>query len=530
MPGPHARLRRRLRTVSPEELRQIGSADYINLTVEDAEGYAAAVNAEIDTIDQLMAMPVDAPPTVWRDRDPGRAVQPGEDPYNAFVRYCRVVGAEAGPLSGLQFGVKDNMAVAGVPTSNGSSIASSVAGSDATVIDRLLSAGATLVGKTNLDDLSSGATGETSVFGPARNPVNAAYSCGGSSGGSAAAVAGGLVDFSLGADQGGSVRIPASYTGIVGVIATHGLVPTYGLTHLDHSIDYIGPMARDVETVARALDVITGPDPLDSQWTHGVARPTRCVDHLGDGVRGFRIAVITDSVEEEDCGPDVLANFQSCLHILRGAGASIEQTSVPLWKYGWPIETVLLAALSSYMNMSDGVGYGHRGYVDEVGAHTYALARRLEADAFPPAYKFWLLMGRYLQVHNYGVAYRHAQNLRYALTQELRRRFEQYDLLVTPTTPHTAVALATELRSDPEFLRAHGGGNFTQNTAPTNLTGNPSLAMPSGLDSAGLPTSIQFVAPAYCDERNFAAAAALQAGLQLERTQRRPEMSQTGGA
>lgn len=510
MTGSRPRLRRRLRQLNAEELKELGAADFFDLSDEDAAGFVELVNGGLGEIEELMALPVETPEARWRERDLGRPAAPGEDPHNAFVHYCKVKGAARGPLAGRRFAVKDNIAVAGLPTSNASAMAAGVAGFDATIVDRLLDAGAELVGKTNLEELSAGATGEASVFGPSLNPFDPAYSCGGSSSGSAAAAAARTVDFAIGVDQGGSVRIPASYTGVVGLIATHGYVPSFGLTNLDHTLDYIAPLAPDVETCALALDAMTGPDPRDAQWTHGSARRTKCADHLGDGVDGLRIAVIEEAAEEDGCDAAVIANFRESLKVLESAGAKVERTSLPQWKAGWSIETALLGVLSWSMNLSDGIGFGNRGYVDQGRAHAYALARRLEANQFPPAYKYWVLIGRYLHEYNYGAVYAHCQNLRHKLTQDVWAKFGEFDLLVTPTTPRVAVKLVTELRSDPEFLKVHSGASFAQNTAPANLTGNPAIAVPNGLDEAGLPTSFQIMAAAGEDERAFAAAQVLQ--------------------
>jgi amidase len=510
MTPARTRLRRRLRQVDAEELKELGAADFMDLSDADAAGFAELLNAGLDSVEELMALPVEAPETRWRERDLGRPVRPGEDPYNAFVHYCQIKGAGEGPLAGRRFAVKDNLSIAGLPTSNASAMAASVAGFDATIVDRLLDAGGELVGKTNLEELSAGATGESSVWGPPLNPFDPAYSCGGSSAGSAAAAAARQVDFAIGVDQGGSVRIPASYTGVVGLIATHGYVPTFGLTSLDQTLDYIAPLAPDVETCALALDAMTGPDPRDAQWKHREPRRTSCAEHLGDGVEGLRIGVIEEAGDEEDCDPAVLANFGDSLRLLREAGAKVERTSLPQWKFGWSVETALLGVMAWSMNLSEGIGFGNRGYVDEGRAHSYALARRLETGQFPPAYRFWVLLGRYLQKYDHGAVYAHCQNLRYQLTQDVWRKLEEFDLLVTPTTPRVSVELATELRADPEFLAAHAGANFAQNTAPANLTGNPAIAVPDGLDEAGLPTSFQFIAAAGDDERAFAAAQALQ--------------------
>src|SRR5207237_9611022 len=195
----------------------------------------------LDRLEGALPLPEPAP------RDAGYAPEAAENPYNAFIRRCRVEGAADGPLAGRTVGLKDNISLAGVPTTNGSRVASYTPRHDAVVVERILAAGGTIVGKLNMDDFGASGLGETSAFGPARNPVDPSRSAGGSSGGSGAAVRSGEVDLSLGVDQGGSGRIPAAFCGVVAVKATHGLVPSWGISHIDDTTDFVRPLARTVE-------------------------------------------------------------------------------------------------------------------------------------------------------------------------------------------------------------------------------------------------------------------------------------------
>ena len=202
-------------------------------------------------------------------RDPGRRPSRHEDPYNAFIRVCDVRGAGSGLLAGRTVGLKDNIDVAGIPTSNASATRAFTPARDAVVVERILAAGGRIVGKLNMDDFGAGASGETSAFGPPRNPHDPTRSAGGSSGGSGAALAAGAVDLALGVDQAGSARIPASFCGVVAVKATHGLIPSQGVTHLDHTLDAVCPMASTVEDAALLLEAIAGDDWRDPQWVGG---------------------------------------------------------------------------------------------------------------------------------------------------------------------------------------------------------------------------------------------------------------------
>ncbi|WP_337063090.1 amidase family protein [Kineococcus sp. G2] len=505
------RLRGFIRKPTAQQVKEAGAAEFLHLTDAEAEMYAGVLEGVLSSIDRLDELPFDHAPLKWTTRDPGRRPTPEEDPFNAFVRRCLVPGAPDGPLAGMRFGAKDNLAVAGVPLTNGSRVAPYTPTSDAVAVERLLDAGGTLVGKLNLDDFSSSGTGESAFFAPARNPHDRTRSAGGSSGGSGSAVASGHVDLSLGVDQGGSARIPASFNGVVSLKATHGAIPSAGVTHMDHSIDYVCPIARTVRTTAIATDVLTGHDERDPQWVRGANEPTRCVESLDRGVAGMTIAVVEEAVDPTICDPDVLTNFERALTALEEAGATVTRVSVPLWKDAWSIETALLCTLAWGMNQSNGIGFGHRGVVDENRAHAFALTRKLEADEFAPFYKVWLLTGRYLQDEYHGTLHAKAQNLRYALTKQVEAALGEATLLAMPTTPQVAPELLDH--PEPEDVILGRGTTMVTNTAPTNLTGHPSLAVPTGRDRDGMPTSIQLVAGLFQDATTFAAGAVVEEAI-----------------
>lgn len=514
MPATSQRLRGFLRRPTPDELRAIGELEHLHLTPAEAASYAEVLDGILGVIDRIDELDPGTTPLRWTDRDPGRRPTAEDDPYNAFVRMCRVPGAPEGPLAGLRAGIKDNLAVAGVPITNGSRTASATPIADAVTVERLLDAGATVVGKLNLDDFSSSGSGESAFYAPPRNPHDRTRSAGGSSGGSGSAVASGHVDIALGVDQGGSARIPASFCGVVSHLATHGLIPSHGVTHIDHSIDYVCPIASTVELTAVATDVLTGHDDRDPQWVRGlpIAGPLPgCADALDRGVAGLRVAVLDQGVAEGLCEPDVMAAFDTAVAALADAGATVTRASVPLWSDAWSIEISLLCHLAWAMAQSEGMGWGHFGAIDVERAHGYALVRRLEADSFSPFFKVWLLAGRYLHDSYFSTMYAKAQNLRLALIRQVDAALADADLLVMPTTPHVAPPLLDEPADDAFLLQR--GTTMVANTAPTNLSGHPSLAVPTGLDRDRLPTSIQLVARRFDDPTCFAAGAVVEAAL-----------------
>jgi amidase len=504
------RIRGFLRAPTPKELMDVGAAEHLHLTDDESAAYSeilAGVLTQLDRLDELVAT---QPGARYLVRDPGRRPQPEEDPFNAFTRFCRVPGAEHGPLSGLRAAVKDNLAVAGVPITNASRTSAYVPVSDAVVVERLLDAGATIVGKLNMDDFATSGTGESSWFGPPRNPVDPTRSAGGSSGGSGSAVASGTVDISIGVDEGGSARIPASFCGVVSLKATHGLIPSHGLTYMDHTIDSVCPTAATVDLVARVTDVIAGHDDRDPQWVRGMPAPTSCAEAVGEGVARLKIGVVDQGVDESLCEPDVLARFRDGLDVLTDAGAEVVPVSIPLWADAWPIELAMLFHLAWAMAQSEGMGFGHLGEIDVARAHAFALSRRLEADEFPPFLKVWLLAGRWLHDHYFSTYFGKAQNLRRALRDEISAALTTCDLLVTPTTPHTAPALLDRPGTDAELLAR--GTTMSGNTAPLNLSGHPALAVPCGVDAAGLPVSMQIIARHFADAMCFRAGSVVTSG------------------
>lgn len=519
---PNGRLRGFIRRPTPEQVAELARREYLNLSPEEAQGYAQAIDGVLSLFDRLDELPQPVVEVKYRDRDSGRPPTSREDPYNAFTRFCDVRGTSEGPLAGVRVGVKDNVAVAGVPTTNASRTATVAPTQDAVIVERLLDAGSHIVGKLNLDDFAAAGTGEHSFYGPARNPFDTNRSAGGSSSGSGAAVAAGQVDLAIGVDQGGSARIPASFCGGVSLKATHGLIPSHGILHIDHTIDYACPVTRSVRLAAQATDVMSGHDWRDPQWVRAAPEPSRCEEQVDLGVSGLRIGIIEESATESLCEPGVLEGFERAREALVQAGAQISSLSIPLWLDAWAIEVASLCILGWAMAQSEGVGFGNLGLVDVQTAHSYALTRRLEADEFPPFLKVWLLVGRYVHEAYYGTYLGKVQNLRLALREQVTTALSEFDFLFTPTTPHSAPLLAEGPVGDFELLAK--ATTMTANVAPLNLTGHPALAVPSGLDGDGLPVSVQLIGRHFEDPTTVRAGAVVESALGVPS----PEPAATG--
>src|SRR5208283_4688517 len=264
----------------------------------------------------------------YHDRKAGVRPSPKDDPLNAIVTRCSVKGASSGPLKGKRVGVKDSVCVAGIPASGGSSVLKGhVAASDATIVSRMLDEGAEIVATLNMDDFALSGDGRTSAYGPTLNPNNPEYCSGGSSSGSGAALYYDWIDITIGTDQGGSIRIPASWSGTAGIKPTYALVPYTGVMSIDPSLDHVGPMARTVRDVALMLEVIAGKDPLDPrQQDVPVERYTESLDK---GVRGLRLGLLREGFENPGAESDVNDAVRAAVARLEKQGAIVEQVSIP---------------------------------------------------------------------------------------------------------------------------------------------------------------------------------------------------------
>jgi amidase len=498
-----------LRPPDAEDLARAAQREGLQLSAaacEELVPFAAEFVRAFDAVEDLPDVQV---PVVW-PRTPGRRPTPEEDPVNAFVRITDIRGADDGPLAGKRVGIKDNIAVAGVPLTNGSRTLSYTPVQDAVVVERILAAGGTIAGKLNLDDFSASGFCDTSVFGAARNPLDPTRSPGGSSSGSGAAVAAGLVDLALGVDQGGSVRMPAAACGLVGLKPTHGLVPTFGVTHMDHTLDCIGPIARTVADAALLLSVIAGPDWRDPQWTREVA-----VDDYaaapGDGVGGLRVGVVAESLDAGLCEPAVLAGVDAAAGALARAGAEVSPAEIPLWPSAFPIWIGMLVAAWAPMLRAYSVGFGHLGLIEVERVHNASLALREEGHLLPPTITLVLLVNAYLDERYHGVPLARAHNQRLALRRAVDEALARFDVLLAPTVSRVAVPLPTERLTPVQAMSRIV--SETRLACAANVTGHPALAVPSGRDGGGLPTSVQAIGRRWDDRRVLAAGATIERGL-----------------
>ncbi len=415
-------------------------------------------------------------------------------------------GDDPGPLAGVPVALKDNLCTRGVPTTCSSRILDGWRPPyDATVVTRLRQAGAVIVGKTNMDEFAMGSSTENSAFGPTRNPHDPSRVPGGSSGGSAAAVAAGFSSLALGSDTGGSIRQPAAFCGVVGMKPTYGVVSRYGLVAFASSLDQIGPFAATVADAAALLEVIGGHDPLDST---SLAAPAPQVGALlDDGVEGLRVGVIRQLTEGID--PDVAARLGEAAAALEAGGAKVEEVSVPAVVYGLSAYYLIAPAeASSNLARYDGVRYGLR--VDPEGGGSGDVAEMnaaTRAAGFGPEVKRRIMLGTYaLSAGYYDAYYGQAQRVRTLIIRDFEAAYAQFDLLLTPTTPTTAFHFGAKSENPLAMYMSDVG------TVPSNLAGHPAISVPFGTGANGMPVGIQLLAPALGEPVLFRAAAALERG------------------
>jgi aspartyl-tRNA(Asn)/glutamyl-tRNA(Gln) amidotransferase subunit A len=404
-------------------------------------------------------------------------------------------------LDGVPIALKDNLAAAGEPCGCASRILEGyVSPFDATAVARLREGGAIVVGRTNMDEFAMGSSTEHSAHGPTRNPWDLSRSPGGSSGGSAAAVAAGVVPLAFGSDTGGSIRQPAAFTGVVGMKPTYGRVSRFGLVAFASSLDQIGPLARTAEDCALGLDLVSGHDPRDS--TSLPEPPTRCREALGGGAAGLVVGLPREYLAADGADPDVLRAVEEAARELEKAGAALREVTLPHTRHA--VATYYLIATaeaSSNLARFDGVRYGRRA----PGASGLTdLYERSRSEGFGPEVKRRILLGTYvLSAGYYDAYYRKAQQVRSLLRRDFAAAFEGCDALLTPTAPEVAFRVG-ERTSDP--LRMYLSDVYT---VSANLAGVPAVSLPCGF-AHGLPVGLQLVGRAGDDATPLRLADAFQ--------------------
>jgi aspartyl-tRNA(Asn)/glutamyl-tRNA(Gln) amidotransferase subunit A len=429
----------------------------------------------------------------------------------AAVDAKRAAGTPLGPLAGVPLALKDVLTQNGIPTTCGSKILEGWRPPyDSTVVTRLRAADVVILGKTNMDEFAMGSSGENSAYGPSRNPWDTTRIPGGSSGGSASAVAGYQAPLSIGTDTGGSVRQPAALCGIVGAKPTYGGVSRYGLVAFSSSLDQAGPFARTVLDAALLHEAIAGHDPCDSTSINAPVPPVVEAARTTD-IAGMRVGVVRE-LGGDGYQAGVAARFAETVDLLRELGAAVVEVSCPHFRYALPAYYLIAPAeCSSNLARFDAMRYGLR-VGDDGEAGVEEVMSRTREVGFGPEVKRRILLGTYsLSAGYFDAYYGAAQKVRTLIIRDFAAAFEQADVLVSPTAPTTAWKLGEKV-DDP--LAMYRGDLCT---LPASLAGTPAMSIPVGLAEDGLPVGMQIMAPALADERMYRAAAVVERALR-ERT------------
>ena len=495
-----------IRRPTSQDLQRLAEANNFDITDAEMQAFEAMIPGLFQSYDALAQMPEERAPLRYPSRDAGTRPTPAQDPYNAILRRCLLQGATGGKLAGKRIGLKNNICVAGFPMTCASKVLEDyIPDSDATIVTRMLDEGAEINAILNLDNFAFSGAGDTSAFGPTLNPHNTAHLAGGSSGGSAAALFYDDIDITIGGDQGGSIRIPASFCGVVGHKPTHGLVPYTGIVGIDNTFDHAGPMARTVYDAALLLEVIAGKDPLDPRQSDTPVQPYTAA--LTGDASGLRVGVLTQGfgLPESDLAVDY--RVRRALPLLAELGATVTDVSVPWHARATGIVWGLMAEGATALLQSSGTGRHFEGLYNPGLAHALGQGRRAQANDFPPTVKLVLLIGSYMTERYNSRMYAKAQNMRRQLRAAYDEALTQFDVLAMPTTPMTAHR--NDANGNPHAVLSHGW-DMLANTAPFDMTGHPAISIPCGKTAEGLPVGLMLVGRPFDDATVLRAAHAFE--------------------
>lgn len=493
---------------TPAQLQELAAQLHMNLSAEQAEEYLALMQPNFDNYDLIDELPDEVPPVRYERSTPYRP-SPDENPNNAWYYRTKVSGAAGGKLHGRTVALKDNIALAGVPMMNGATqLEGFVPSFDATVVTRLLDAGATILGKATCEHYCLSGGSHTSDPAPVHNPLRRGYAAGGSSSGSAALVAAGEVDFAMGGDQGGSARIPAAWCGIYGMKPTHGLVPYTGIMPIEATFDHTGPMTTSVRENALVLEVIAGADGLDPrQYAPKVEAYTEV---LGRDINKLRIGILSEGFQLGNLDHRVADKVREAVALFESIGAKVGEVSVPEHVLAGQLWTPIgCEGLTAQMMHGNGMGFNWKGLYD-LGLLDKHAKWRESADQLSASLKLCMLVGQYGLTRYNGRYYAKAQNIARRTRAEYDKAFDQYDLLALPTVPMPAQPLPDLSCSLTEYItRAF---EMIGNTAPQDITGHPAMSLPCGTVD-GLPVGIMLVGRHYAESTIYQAAAAFEASV-----------------
>jgi amidase len=498
----------RVQAPTPAQLKEL--ADDLGFDLDEAElaAFGELIGPSIDAYNAVDRMAQELPPVKYA-RSPGHRPSDEENRHGAWYVKTIIEGARDGKLKGKRLAIKDNVCIAGVPMMNGAStLEGYLPDVDATIVTRILDAGGTILGKAVCEYFCFSGGSHTSASGPVHNPHRRGHSAGGSSSGSAALVAAGEVDMAIGGDQGGSIRIPASFCGIYGMKLTHGLVPYTGVMPIELTIDHTGPMTATVADNALLLEVLAGPDGLDPRQQGVPAEDYTAA--LGRGAAGLRIAVVSEGFGHANSEPEVDAKVRQAADAFRNLGATLDEVSIPLHRMGQAIWLPVAAeGATAQMMLGNGYGFNWKGlYVTSL--LDFHAGWRDRADELSDSLKLTMLLGHHMIKNYRGYYYAKAQNLARQLAAAYDRVLADYDLLLMPTLPIKATRLPDEDAPIGEIVAR--ALEMTPNTSPFDVTGHPAMSLPCGKVD-GLPVGVMLIGRHYAEKTIYRAAHAYEQGV-----------------
>ncbi|XP_070558623.1 amidase-like [Ptychodera flava] len=480
-----------VRVPTINQLMKIASKYNMEPTTEDLQHYQDFMAWSCKAFDVIDSLPEPLLPVKY-PRTPGYRPRPEENKLNAWYWRCDIKGADTGKLAGKTLAIKDNVPVAGVPMMNGSYVLEGyVPEFDATIVTRILDAGGCILGKSCAEDMCLSGNSFTSVKGAIRNPHRIDHNAGGSSSGSSALVASGDVDMAIGGDQGGSIRMPSAWCGVVGLKPTFGLVPYTGILPVDNTIDHTGPITKTVYDAALLLEVIAGYDNgLDPRQPINLEVP-EYTKVLATKLPGIRIGILKEGFGFPHSEQDVDTMVREAAFQMTSLGATVEEVSVPEHKLAPSLYRVI--GVQGFANMiikGCGTSSQYKGFYPSSAVNALHRGYKTRINDESHNSKATLLFGDYLNQEYGGYFYAKAQNIRLDLTRVFDKIFEDYDVLVMPTIPFKAPKLPTgEMTASDVFSRM---ANISTNTCPYNVTGHPALTINTGF-SDGLPVGMMMV-------------------------------------
>jgi len=474
----------------------------IELTEADARSFEALVAGMKPSYDRLDVLQDDRLPVKY-PRLPGRPPTEAENPFGAWAWKGQIEGAKKGILAGKKVALKDNICVAGLPMRNGNrQLEGYVPEIDATLVTRILDAGGTIVGKAVSEDLCFSGHSLTSQPQPVRNPHRPTHGAGGSSSGSGALIAAGEVPMAMGGDQGGSIRIPASWCGVYGLKGTQGLVPYTGVFPIEATIDHCGPMGATVEDVARLLTAVAGPDGLDPRQAG--ASTGDYMAAIKQPLKGLKVAVVTEGFGRPESEAVTDKKVRAAIKEMKAAGAKVTEVSIPEHLDGPHIWTgIIIEGATELMIKGNSMGYSWQGYYTVSLLDAWARGWQSRPNDLPETAKMVLFMGEYLKRYYHGRFYAKSQNLRRKLRAAYDAVLQDHDVIAMPTIPFRATAFPEgKTREDMIGVAL----NMVGNTCPFDVSGHPSMSVPCGLHEK-LPIGLMLTGRSF-DEATVLRAAA----------------------